>query len=163
MSAPEHKEIEVLALGGWNTHTNVLNIQYQAEIKILGVTFTSTAEQSMNNSWAIVTGKVKAQATETYRFDLCRSQRIQYVQTYLLAKIWHTAQVFPAPTTRTRQLSTAIAWYIWKGTTFSVTMSTLQRPKRQGGWGLLDIEAKCQALLLGRLWIQSTRGVRTAT
>ena len=34
----------------------------------------------------------------------------------------------------------------------------------QGGWGLLDIGAKCQALLLGSLWIQSTReGSATAT
>jgi len=38
-----------------------------------------------------------------------------------------------------------------------VPISTLQRPKRQGDWGLLDIEAKFQALLLGRLWIQSTK------
>ena len=43
-------------------------------------------------------------------------------------------------------------------------MSTIQRPKRQVGWGLLDIEAKCQALLLGRIWMQSTReGSATAT
>ena len=52
----------------------------------------------MNKSWTIVTGKVRAQATETYRRDLCLSQRIRYVQNYLLAKIWHALQVFAAPT-----------------------------------------------------------------
>jgi len=77
-----------LAVGGWNTNMNVLNIPYQTEIKIFGVTFTSTVEQSMNKSWVIVTGKVRAQATETYRWDLCFSQCIRYVQTYLLTKIW---------------------------------------------------------------------------
>ena len=82
---------------GWSTNMNVLNIPYQTEVKILGVTFTNIVEQSMNKSWAIVTGKVRAQATETYRRDLRLSQRIRYIKIYILAKIWHTAQLFPAP------------------------------------------------------------------
>ena len=98
-----------LAVGRWSTNTNVLNITYQPEINIVGVPFTKNFEQSMNKNWAIVTGKVGAQATEAYRRDLCLSQRIRYLQTYFLAKIWHTVQVFPAPTTCTRHLSTAIA------------------------------------------------------
>jgi len=72
----------------------------------------------MNITWANVTSKVRAQSRDTYERDLNLSQRIRYVQAYLLEKIWHTAQVFPAPTTCIRQLTTAIAWYIWKGATF---------------------------------------------
>ena len=49
-----------LAVEGWSTNTNVLNISYQTEIKILGVTFTNTVEQSMNKSCVIVKGKVRA-------------------------------------------------------------------------------------------------------
>jgi len=104
------------------------NIPYHAEIKILGV-----IEHSMNKRWANVTGKVRTQATDTYERDLSLSHRISYVQAYLLAKLWHTATTF------TRQLSTAIVWYIWKGATFRVPISTLQNPKRQGGLGLIDI------------------------
>ena len=66
----------------------------------------------MNKSWTIVTGKVRAQLTETYRRGLCLSQRIRYVPTYFLAKIWHTTQLFQVPATCTRLLSKAIAWYI---------------------------------------------------
>jgi len=69
------RKSRALAVGGWSTNTNVLNILYQTEIKILGVISTNSFEQSMNKSWAIVTGKVRAQATETYRRDLCLSQR----------------------------------------------------------------------------------------
>jgi len=36
-------------------------------------------------------------------------------------------------------------------------MSTLQKPKRQGGWGLINIEAKCRALLIGRMWTLSMK------
>ena len=48
--------------------------------------------------------------------------------------------------------------------TFRVPTSTLQRPKKQGGWGLIDIPAKCRDLLLSPMWLQSTRvGTATAT
>jgi len=111
----------------------------------------------MNKNWAKVRGKVRAEARDTYERDLSLSQRIRYVQAYLLAKILHTAQVFPAPTTCTRQLKTAIAWYIWNGATFRVPIPSLQEPKRQRGWGLVDIEANCRALLIGRMWAQNTK------
>jgi len=79
------------------------------------------------------------------------------VQAYLLAKKWHSAQVFPVPTTCTLQLTTAIAWYIWKGATFRVPISTLQKPKRQRGRVLIDIEAKCRAVLIGRMWTENMK------
>jgi hypothetical protein len=112
------RKLKALAVGGWSTSTDTLNIQHHAEIKTLGITFASTIEHSMNKSWANVRGKVRAQARDTYERDLSLSQRIRYVQPYLLAKIWHTAEMFPAPTTCTRQMTTAIAWYIWKAATF---------------------------------------------
>jgi len=46
---------------------------------------------------------------------------------------------------------------MWKGATFRVQISTLQMPKRQGGWGLIDIEAKCRALLIGLMWAQNMK------
>jgi len=106
------KKSKALAVVGWNKNKEALNITYHTEIKILGVTFTSTVEQSMNNSWANITGKVRVQARDTYGRDLRLSQRIRYVQAYLLAKIWHTAQVFLVPMMCTRQLTTTITWYI---------------------------------------------------
>jgi hypothetical protein len=155
---------KALAVEGWSTTTNALNIQYHAEFKILGVSFTSTIAQLINKSWAIITRKVRAQTRDTYGRDLCLSHLIRYVQAYILAKIWHTTQLFSTPTMCKRQWATAIAWYIWKGTTFRVPISTLQRPKREGDWGLIDIEAECRALLDGRVLLQGMKkGSATAT
>jgi len=108
--------------------------------------------------------RVRAEARDTYARDLCLSQRIRYVHAYLLAKIWYMAQMFPAPMTCTRQLNTAIAWYIWKEAIFRVPLSTSHRPKKQGGWSLINIGVKCRALLIGRMWLQSLKnGSATAT
>ena len=57
----------------------------------------------------------------------------------------------------TQQLTTAITWYIWRGTVFRVPVSTLQLPKQMGGWEMPDIEAKCTALLLYRMYLQGQR------
>jgi hypothetical protein len=151
----------VLAVGGWSTNTNVLNIPYQ---KDSGRYFHKHRRAINEQDLGDRNGQGQSTGNVNVRKGLMPLKRIRYVPNYLLAKICHTPQVLPAPKTCKRQLSTAIAWYIWKETSFRVPMSSLQRPKRQGGWGLLDIEAKCQALLLGRLWIQSTReGSATAT
>jgi len=73
------------------------------------------------------------------------------VQVYLLAKIWHIAQVFPITKEHARQIGTAISWYIWRGSIFRVPLSTLQRAPQKGGLGLSNVEAKCRALFISRL------------
>ena len=75
------KKSKALAVGGWSTTTDTLDIPYHTEVNILGVTFTRTIEQSMNKTWANVTGRVIAQARDTYGRDICLSQSMRYVQT----------------------------------------------------------------------------------
>ena len=89
----------------------------------------STVESSAHRSWANITGWVRAEARAAYGRDLCLFQRILYVQSYPLAKIWHTAHVFLSSSECTRQLVSVIAWYICQSATFRVAISMLQRRK----------------------------------
>jgi hypothetical protein len=72
---------KAMAIGSWDTSTDILGIQYHTAIKILGVQMQNTVSQSANNSWTVVTGKVRAQAREAYNRDICLDQRIQYTHT----------------------------------------------------------------------------------
>jgi len=121
------------------------------QVKILGVTFGSTVDATVQESWSTVANAVRAQARQAYTRHLCLAHRVQYVQTYLLSKIWYLAQVLPLPTCRIQQLTTTCTWFIWRDATFRVPTTTLQRPKDQGGWALPDVALKCRALLLGRM------------
>jgi hypothetical protein len=88
---------------------------------------------------------------------------MQYTHIYLLTKAWYIAQIFPLPKTCEHQLNTAIAWYIWHGEIFKVPLSTLQRPKVQGGWDLINIAAKSRTLYYYRLKTQGKKdGILTA-
>jgi len=82
---------------------------------------------------------------------------------YLLAKIWHTAQIVPITAEGVRQLNCTTAWYIWRGEIFRVPLSTLQRSVGEGGWKLVNIGTKSRALFVLRLRTQGQReGTPTA-
>ena len=123
-----------MAVGTWGTTVNIMGIPYHKNVKILGVHFTSTTSQSAMNSWSVVTGGLRAQAREAYYRELSLNKRIQFVHTYMLARVWFTAQIFPMPLTCERQINTAITWFLWRGSIFRVPLSTIQQRKLQGGW-----------------------------
>jgi hypothetical protein len=101
-----------MAAGSWDTSKNVIDIPYYPEINILGFRFKGTQARSRNVTWSRVMGKVKALASNVYDRDLCLTQRIQYVHTFFLSKIWYTAKILPASKEHERHLLTAISWYI---------------------------------------------------
>jgi hypothetical protein len=72
-----------------------------------------------------------------------------------MAKLWHTAQIYPAPTECVQQIVAAVAWFIWQGAIFRVPISTLQKKRSEGGWDLTDVAVKRRALLITRIWTQS--------
>ena len=158
------RKSKALAIGNWYTQETVLGIAYHPHVTILGVTFWGTIEQTMKDSWARLRGKVRVQAKRAYTRGPCLVTRMRYVNTFILSKIWHSAQILPAPNIYTQQLTIAITWSIWRGTVFRVPVSSLQRPKQKGGWEMPDIEAKCTALLLYRMYLQGQRnGTVTAS
>ena len=62
-----------------------------------------------------------------------------------------------------QQLTTLCTWFIWQGAVFRVPVTTLQRPKEQGGWLLANIDAKCRTLLYAQLWLLCAREGSIAT
>jgi len=72
------------------------------------------------------------------------------------------AQILPPAKANTNRITTAILWYIWQGTIFRVPTATLQNTKNQGGWDLINIAAKGNALLINRIWLQYKRDSATA-
>jgi len=67
------------------------------------------------------------------------------------------AQVLPAPRLCIQYITTAVTYFIWRGATFRVPIATLHSRRTDGGLELLDIAAKCRALLLSRMYVQGAR------
>jgi UDP-N-acetyl-D-mannosaminuronate dehydrogenase len=88
---------KALATGGWMTQETVLGISYHQSVTILGITFWGTIPQTTNDTWARITGKVRAQAQKAYDRDPNIDTIIKYIHANLLTKLWYTAQILPAP------------------------------------------------------------------
>jgi len=139
---------KALVLGGWDETTQILDIPYTSEMKILGFTFTNRVNVAARKSWLKVTARVRSIAQEVYPREMNLAMRINFVHLYMLVRIWYTAQIFPPPADSIHQLNTAIAWFIWRGDIFRVPLSTLQRGREEGGWDLINIWAKCRTLFI---------------
>jgi hypothetical protein len=58
------------------------------------------------------------------------------------------------PVITVRQINTTINWFIWKREIFKVPLTTQQRPKKDGGWDLVSVDAKSKALYYRRMKLQ---------
>ena len=72
------------------------------------------------------------------------------MHSFLLAKVWFTAQILPPPVDCFRQKKHG-------SVIFCVPLSTLYKKKEHRGWALLNIAAKCCALILYRLQAQGRK------
>jgi hypothetical protein len=129
-------------VGSWDTNLPLMNIAYTEQIKLLEFNMKKSFDQAGKASWERITNMIRSQAKETYGRDLNLVHRIQYVQVYLLPKLWHTAQVFPLPREYCRQIMSGIAWFIWQGAIFRMPISTLQRNKQDGVWNFVTLKQK---------------------
>jgi hypothetical protein len=146
-----------LPVGPWRSRACVRGIEYYEKVRILGVTFWGITQRSVEATWMTVPGHVKLMAQQAYSRTLCLAQRIRFVHTYLLAKIWYVAQLFPAPVGVLRQILTAISYFVWKGSIFKVPTAVLQAPKDCGGWNLTNFAAKCRTLYITCMYLQGQR------
>jgi hypothetical protein len=145
------RKSRAVALGFWDTTHRILDIPYHNEAKILEFHIANTVKESAHKSWTMTTGQIRAHAQEAYYRGLSLD-RIQYAHDHLMARVWYLAQISPPPPeTCVRQLNTTVAWFLWRGIIFLVPLSTLQRKKGQGGWGLQLLSAKNHALFYSRL------------
>jgi len=152
-----HKS-RVLTVGGWDISSQILNIRYHNEIKIFGITLQLKINVASKVTCCNIITQVQAAAQEVYYRELSLDMRIQYVHTYLLARIWYTAQLFPIPMDGIRRLNATLSWFLWQGGIFRVSLSTLQRGRIKGGWDLVNVWAKSRTLFLYRLQEQRRHG-----
>jgi hypothetical protein len=71
------QKFKAIGTGGWNTTSTIREIGYYLSTTILGVTFCGTTSQTMDDTWARITGKVRIQSKKTYDRDTCVVHRMR--------------------------------------------------------------------------------------
>jgi hypothetical protein len=125
------KKSKAVAIAKWTTPATALGIDSQDQVTILGIKFNATTGATTKVNWDNVISKTRIQANTAYARQLSLAKRLQYVQQYLLAKIWYLAQRLPPLTKHVQQITSVCTWYIWRGAPFRVPITTLRLPKEQ--------------------------------
>lgn len=118
--------------------------------KVLGVLFTSKLQRMEALNWRPTLHAIRAVCRISAARNLAILQKTALVNSTILAKAWHLAQVLPVPKELGRAIMQAVFWFLWQGETFKVSLQACTLSPREGGLGLVDFGAKCAALLLKR-------------
>jgi hypothetical protein len=65
-----YKKSKAMAIGTWKTETNVMDIPYYSDVKILGIHFTPTVQQTVHKNWALTTSRIRGLAQDAYYREL---------------------------------------------------------------------------------------------
>jgi len=144
------RKSRAIAFGSWDKSIEIMDIPHHDTVQILGFQIKSAVRESALANWTKTSAKIWSQAQEDYCRMLTLDKRIQFVHEYLLARAWYVSQIYPLPDVSVRQLNTTVSWFIWKGDIFHAPLSTLYRPKDDGGWDLTNMSAKSHELLIYR-------------
>jgi len=154
---------KILKIGPSEQDIDIMDIRTQQTVKILGINFSATTHETTLNTWKPLVHTLRQQSCELYHRDLTLHQRINYVNNYLLAKLWYVAQFYSPPADIIRQVNTIISYFIWKGNIFRVPLSTLQKSKQEGGLALINPMAKSRTMCLLRIMEQCNKHENTTT
>jgi len=114
-----------------------------------GITVTAYPEATLTKTWdRVVAGTVKAIINHWRTRELPNLQvRKTALEAFALSKLWYVAQILPLQR-YLRELKEAAGNLIWEGRLERLKWEGLQNKEEMGGLGLVDIEARAQALLV---------------
>lgn len=118
------------------------------ELKVLGVVFKKTWSESIDRNFDKLVSDVKHRLTVNRFRKLNLLQRVWFINTFVLAKLWYTAQIFPPKNVHLAKIKSAVGMFLWHNNVFKLDRKQLYLPYEKGGLGLQDPEAKCKALFL---------------
>lgn len=122
------------------------DIHYTNNATILGIQFGPTIAQTITTTWTDKIKKIRAGVQDYYIRQLDVQQRIRVCNVWLLSKIWYVAQLLPIQDDQANQIQAILLQYIWRGSIFRVSATTLYKKPTEGGLDMIHIKAKCDTL-----------------
>ena len=140
---------QALKIGKWKSKANdPFRIQWVKEIKIFGITYSNTRDQSNREQWEQIKTKTKQMLDFLFYKETSIFGRSILVNTLIFPKIIYYTQTLDAPTDIIKQINGYIRQFIFKGTISNISHSTLIQNKVTGGINLQDIESKSKTFRL---------------
>ena len=116
------------------------------QLHILGIIFTTNFRETIKVNYEKIITSIRGLIKDTILRDFTLQQRIWYVHSYVLSKVWYVAQILPAKIKHIDTIKRIVASIIWKGELFRIPFNIMCKQKNEGGYELISIKEKCNAL-----------------
>ena len=139
-----------MGLGKWKNKADYpFGISGKSEIKIYGITFTNSPEQTPKKTWETVVTQTRTRLAYYRRLDTTIFTRAYIFNTRILSQLIYTATILNIPDKYLKEINKEITSFIFTGTIRSIKRTTLAQHKHKGGIGLQHIKTKIIALRIG--------------
>ena len=145
---------KIMGLGGWKGKTDwpLAWIQTVDSMKIYGIHFCPTIPATIKLSWQkCLDGFNSCLMSWKGRALPYLSQKAMILKTYATSKLWYLAQVLPIPKAVVAEIEKKLGSFLWWGRLERLELSELTNPVQEGGLGLPNIQARCDALFIKHL------------
>lgn len=141
-----YEKSSVLCLNNLEISNN--RIKQVEEIKILGITFKKTWDETVSCVYNIQLNNIKRSLFVAKFRNLNLIQKIWMLNNFILSKLWYVAQVIPAPNKFIAEITKIIGIFLWMGHLFKINRNQLYLPNEKGGLALTDVGNKIKALFI---------------
>lgn len=145
---------KVMGLGGWKGRQNwpLAWLQPVDSVKIYGIHFCPSISETIHLSWKVCLEKfnncLQAWSGRALPF---LSQKATVLKVFATSKLWYLGQVLPIPKTVVTEMERRMGSFLWQGRLERLEINELVNSTVDGGLGLPNIQAKCDALFLKHL------------
>ena len=144
------KKTKILGLGGWKEEEEweLPWLKPVKQMRILGIQVSSDIDATYQMSWNIVVTNIRAMIQKWIsRKDITLAGKVRIANVLILAKVWYTGQTMPIQQEVVCKIERAISYYLFNNKIERIQLEQLYTKKEKGGLELVNIQAKCQALL----------------
>ncbi|KAJ4446441.1 hypothetical protein ANN_13137 [Periplaneta americana] len=137
----------LLPLGSWPDGLTFNEITTVRQAKMLGMTVCNSFLEMVEINWTKTTALTRVTLFQQIHRNPNHFERVWHVNIFCLSKLWYLAQILPLPIKYGTVLERAVSFYIWKSYLYKLRKTQLVLPKGKGGFQLIAVKEKCQALI----------------
>ena len=113
----------------------------------LGIYHGNEYISTLEKNWSTIHEKIQAHIQILFRRRLSLHQRVAYANSCILSKVWYISHIYPLNGYYATQINRSIFRYIWGGQYEPIRRTTICKPKREGGLGLINPQVKSKTLI----------------
>ena len=147
----KNNKTKIFGIGKWENRDKWpipwLNVE-KVYFFTLGVYHSNRYALAIDKNWSTCINALQSQRQTLNTRKLTLFQRVTYANSCMLSKIWYIIHIYPLTENYAKKINQIIFLYIWNGLYEPIRRTTVYRPRKEGGLGLINCLVKSKVILL---------------